>query len=49
MQEIGYEANVHLFTTLVRVFAREGRIDAALSLLEEMKSNSFTADLVLYN
>uniref|UniRef100_I1M6I0 Pentacotripeptide-repeat region of PRORP domain-containing protein n=2 Tax=Glycine subgen. Soja TaxID=1462606 RepID=I1M6I0_SOYBN len=39
MQEIGYEVSVHLFTMLIRVFAREGR----------MKSNSFNADLVLYN
>ncbi|KAL0376445.1 UNVERIFIED_CONTAM: Pentatricopeptide repeat-containing protein [Sesamum calycinum] len=49
MQELGYEVNVHLFTTLIRVLARDGRVDAALSLLDEMKSNSFDADIVLYN
>ncbi|KAI3729384.1 hypothetical protein L6452_18041 [Arctium lappa] len=40
MQELGYEVNVHLFTTVIRVCAREGRIDAALSMLDEMRSNS---------
>ncbi|GER52188.1 pentatricopeptide repeat-containing protein [Striga asiatica] len=49
MQELGYEVNVHLFTTLIRVFARDARVDPALSLLAEMKSNLLEADIVLYN
>ncbi|CAL5325415.1 unnamed protein product [Camellia sinensis] len=49
MQELGYEVNVQLFTTLIRVFAKEGRVDAAISLLDEMKSACFDADIVLYN
>ncbi|KAF5961021.1 hypothetical protein HYC85_002230 [Camellia sinensis] len=49
MQELGYEVNVQLFTTLIRVFAKEGRVDAALSLLDKMKSNYFDANIVVYN
>ena len=32
MQELGYEVSVHLFTKLIHVFAKEGRVDAPLSV-----------------
>jgi pentatricopeptide repeat protein len=41
--------NVQLLTTLVRALAREGRVEGALALVDEVKESCLEPDIVLYN
>jgi pentatricopeptide repeat protein len=41
--------SVPLFTTLVRTLAREGRMELALALVDEVKGSCLEPDVVLYN